>query len=65
MSEIESQDFFRDDELVADPYPYFDCLREQVPGAARAAPRRRDGDGLRRGDRGLQRHRRRSRRATR
>jgi hypothetical protein len=22
MSEIESQDFFRDDELVNDPYPY-------------------------------------------
>ena len=26
-----TRDFFRDDELVADPYPYFDALREQCP----------------------------------
>jgi hypothetical protein len=27
MSEIESQDFFRDDELVKDPYPHLAALR--------------------------------------
>ena len=37
MSEIESQDFFRDDELVDDPYPYLAALHSKVPGAARAA----------------------------
>ena len=31
------KDFFRDDELVADPYPYFDCApRRSAPcGASR------------------------------
>ena len=43
--------------FVADPYPYFEHLRGAVPGAARAAPRRRDGHRLRRGDRGVPRHR--------
>ena len=43
--------------FVADPYPYFEHLRGAVPGAARAAPRRRDGHGLRRSDRGTARHR--------
>jgi cytochrome P450 family 150 subfamily A5 len=27
MSEMESQDFFRDDELINDPYPYLAALR--------------------------------------
>src|SRR5712691_4827432 len=27
----EAMDFFRDDGLVADPYPYFDALRGQCP----------------------------------
>ena len=31
MSEIESQDFFRDDELVNDPYPYLAALRSKCP----------------------------------
>lgn len=31
MSDWEAMDFFRDDALVADPYPYFDALREQGP----------------------------------
>ena len=30
-TEYESIDFFRGDELVADPYPYFDWLRAQCP----------------------------------
>jgi cytochrome P450 len=30
-SEIENADFFRDDVLVADPYPYFDELRARCP----------------------------------
>ena len=31
MSDWEAMDFFRDDALVADPYPYFDALRQQGP----------------------------------
>jgi len=31
VSDWEAMDFFRDDALVADPYPYFDALREQGP----------------------------------
>jgi cytochrome P450 family 150 subfamily A5 len=29
--DFDSVDFFRDDSLVADPYPYFDHLRQQCP----------------------------------
>ncbi len=31
MTDFDSVDFFRGDELVVDPYPYFDFLREQCP----------------------------------
>src|SRR5437763_1635150 len=31
MTDFDSIDFFRDNTLVADPYPYFDYLREQCP----------------------------------
>jgi cytochrome P450 family 150 subfamily A5 len=31
MTDLESKDFFRDDELVADPYPYFETLRSTCP----------------------------------
>ena len=31
MSDFETLDFFRDDAFVADPYPYFDDLRERCP----------------------------------
>ena len=31
MNDFEAIDFFRGDELVADPYPYFEALREQCP----------------------------------
>jgi cytochrome P450 family 150 subfamily A5 len=31
VTDFEAIDFFRGDELVADPYPYFDWLREQCP----------------------------------
>jgi cytochrome P450 len=31
VKDFEAIDFFRDDALVADPYPYFDALREQCP----------------------------------
>ena len=31
MKDIDATDFFRDDGLVADPYPYFDALRAQCP----------------------------------
>ena len=31
MTDFEAMDFFRGDELVADPYPYFDALRAQCP----------------------------------
>ena len=31
MTDFDAIDFFRGDELVADPYPYFDWLREQCP----------------------------------
>jgi len=44
VDNIEALDFFRDDTLVADPY-YANPAGE-VPGPARASPRRADGDGL-------------------
>jgi cytochrome P450 len=31
VKDFEALDFFRDDGVVADPYPYFDALREQCP----------------------------------
>jgi cytochrome P450 family 150 subfamily A5 len=31
VTDFEAMDFFRGDELVADPYPYFDALRERCP----------------------------------
>ena len=31
MNDFDAVDFFRDDSLVADPYPYFDHLRSQCP----------------------------------
>ncbi|WP_210588549.1 cytochrome P450 [Streptomyces sp. GESEQ-35] len=31
MTDFEAIDFFRDESLVADPYPYFDALRGQCP----------------------------------
>ncbi|MFF0011416.1 cytochrome P450 [Streptomyces sp. NPDC005374] len=31
MDDFENIDFFRDERLVADPYPYFDALRGQCP----------------------------------
>ena len=31
MTGYEAMDFFRGDDLVTDPYPYFDALREQCP----------------------------------
>jgi cytochrome P450 len=31
MTDFDGIDFFRGDELVVDPYPYFDFLREQCP----------------------------------
>ncbi len=31
MNDFEAVDFFRGDELVEDPYPYFEALREQCP----------------------------------
>ena len=31
MTDFDSIDFFRDDELLADPYPYFDHFRSQCP----------------------------------
>ncbi|HWC38040.1 MAG TPA: cytochrome P450 [Acidimicrobiales bacterium] len=31
MTDLDSTDFFRDESLVADPYPYFDFLRGQCP----------------------------------
>ena len=53
MTELEQLDFFRDQTLVADPYPYMEAMRDGLPGAARAAPERHGGDRLRRGRRGL------------
>ena len=31
MTAFDDLDFFRGDELIADPYPYFDHLRRQCP----------------------------------
>ena len=49
-------DFFRGDELVDDPYPYFDWLRTQCP--VRREPQQGvvHGDRLRRSVHGVQRH---------
>ena len=57
MSDWETIDFFTDESLVEDPYPYFDELRAAVPGAAAPPPRRRRGDRLRRAERGVPRPR--------
>ena len=65
VTDYDAIDFFRDNELRRRPVPVLRLAARAVPGAARAAPRRGDGDRVRRSDRRLQRHRRRSRRATR
>ena len=57
MGNYESVDFFTDESLIEDPYPYFEHLRSQVPGGGDAALRRAGGVGLRRGDRDLPEHR--------
>lgn len=31
MTDSETMDFFRDDSLVADPYPYLEALRSKCP----------------------------------
>ena len=31
MTDFDGVDFFRGDELIADPYPYFDHLRRRAP----------------------------------
>src|SRR5262249_30489569 len=31
MSDFDTIDFFRSDELIVNPYPYFDHLREEAP----------------------------------
>src|SRR5215470_15138298 len=31
MDDVDAYDFFRGDELLADPYPYFDALRAECP----------------------------------
>ena len=56
-TDCETIDFFSDESLVDDPYPYFEQLRSAVPGDAAAAPRCGGGDRLRRGDTGLPRRR--------
>ena len=59
-------DFFRGNELVADPYPYFDWLRAQCPVHREPHHDVVHGDRLRRGAAPCYtRHRARSRRATR
>ena len=55
MSEVESLDFFRDGQLVNDPYLYLAGAAPPVPRARRVAPRCRHGDGLRRGADGARR----------
>ena len=50
-------DFFRGDELVDDPYPYFDWLRDQCPVRREPAARRVHGHRVRRGVRRLHGHR--------
>ena len=44
LRDWETIDFFTDESLVEDPYPYFDELRSAVPGAPAPPPRRRGGD---------------------
>jgi cytochrome P450 family 150 subfamily A5 len=31
LDDFETRDFFRDNDLVADPYPYYDAMRQQCP----------------------------------
>ena len=33
VSDFDAVDFFRDDDLLVDPYPYFESLRSQCPVA--------------------------------
>ena len=50
-------DFFRGSELIADPYPYYEALRQQCPVTREEPPRRHHGDRLGRGLRGAERRR--------
>ena len=57
MTDIETADFFRDHAARRGSLPVLGGAAHQVSGDARTAPRRDDGDRLRRGGRGLQRRR--------
>ncbi len=55
--EYDAIDFFRGNELVADPYPYFDWLRSQCPVRPESQHQVYMVTGLRRGMRRLRGHR--------
>jgi len=42
MTDFETIDFFRDTAFIADPYPYFEFLREQCPDRRLTRRRRAD-----------------------
>ncbi len=44
MTDFDSVDYFTDESLVDDPYPYFDHLQATCPVLHQPAPRRRRGD---------------------
>ena len=46
VNDFAELDFFRGSELIADPYPYYESLRQQCPVSQGKAPRRHDGDRL-------------------
>jgi len=31
MTDVDAVNFFRDDDMVADPYPYYEALRGECP----------------------------------
>ena len=56
-SDWQTTDYFTDESLIEDPYPYLEQLRAECPVLAARPPRRGGRDRLRRGQRGLPRHR--------
>ena len=57
MDNYEAIDFFRDDAMIVDPYPYFEAIRTEGPGLARTPSRCGDDHRIRRSDGRLQRYR--------
>ena len=64
-NDFAEMDFFRDQRLVENPYPYYEALRQQCPVTREEPPRRHHGDRLGRSLRRARTTPRRARRASR